>query len=186
MSISERLEAGELVLTRVVPADVPAIVDAVRASWREIHPWMEWATADYDEDAGLDWATRSWRDWRIGKAYEFVIRPAEDPSTVLGTVGLNSRYLHRANLGFWVHSAHTGRGICTRAARRLARAGLEEEGLRRIYLRHLVDNIGSQRVAEKVGFRREGVVRNQILVRGEPRDMVQYSLISVDELRAEP
>jgi RimJ/RimL family protein N-acetyltransferase len=42
----------------------------------------------------------------------------------------------------------------------------------------LRDNVASQRVAEKVGFRREGVLRSQLLhPDGRLRDSVMFSLL---------
>ena len=43
-----------------------------------------------------------------------------------------------------------------------------------------VDNKGSQRVLEKAGFVREGVLRKYFLQKGRVRDMVIFSLLSTD------
>jgi RimJ/RimL family protein N-acetyltransferase len=47
-----------------------------------------------------------------------------------------------------------------RALRRLARYALDELHLERLDLITDIDNLASHRVAEKVGFRREGVLRS--------------------------
>ena len=73
-------------------------------------------------------------------------------------MGVNS-HQYRGTIGYWVTASSRGRGICTRALRLLARHGLEELELQRLELITDPDNIASQRVAEKVGFRREGVLR---------------------------
>jgi ribosomal-protein-alanine N-acetyltransferase len=57
----------------------------------------------------------------------------------------------------------------------------ENTGAGRLQLHADVENIASQRVAEKAGFIREGVQRSWIDIRGERRDMVSYSLLP-DEL----
>src|SRR5437588_791403 len=43
-----------------------------------------------------------------------------------------------------------------------------------------VDNVGSQRVAEKAGATREGILRNRLLINGRPHDAVLYSLVRGD------
>lgn len=43
-----------------------------------------------------------------------------------------------------------------------------------------VQNGGSQRVLEKAGFEREGVLRNYTILKGKSRDMVMFSLLSTD------
>jgi RimJ/RimL family protein N-acetyltransferase len=43
------------------------------------------------------------------------------------------------------------------------------------------DNVASQRVAERAGFTREGLLRNYIDHRGEPRDCVMFSRLPGDD-----
>lgn len=179
----ETLTAGPLELRRVDPTRIDGVLEAVLASRTEIEPWMDWAHPGYSRRDAIDWAARSWQGWASGKAYEFVSVLA-DTGQVVGTIGLNQIAGHKGNLGFWVHTAHTGRGYCTSAARQVARAAFEHVGLARVYLRHVVGNEGSRRVAEKVGFQIEGRVRNAIVHHGAPRDMLQYSLIGVHEIDA--
>lgn len=182
MTMPETLHAGDLTLRRATPDDVDDILEGVEASHADISPWMDWASAGYGRKEAWDWASMVWRNWPSQRALEFVIRRAPD-DTFVGVMGLNRFEGRQMNLGFWMHSAHGGRGHCTRAARRLARAGFEELELDRIYLRHVIGHAACQRVAEKVGFQREGLLRRAIRHHGEATDMVQYSLIGVDEIR---
>jgi RimJ/RimL family protein N-acetyltransferase len=80
--------------------------------------------------------------------------------------------------GCWIARDERGRGICTRALRLLARHGLDELGLQRVDLITDPDNVASQRVAEKVGFQREGVLRAHLRhPDGRVRDSVMFSLL---------
>jgi RimJ/RimL family protein N-acetyltransferase len=66
----------------------------------------------------------------------------------------------------------------TRALRLIVRWGLKDLELARLALITDPDNIASQRVAEKVGFRREGVLRSHLLhPDGRLRDSVMFSLL---------
>jgi RimJ/RimL family protein N-acetyltransferase len=74
-----------------------------------------------------------------------------------------------------------GRGVCTRALRLLAGWAFQELDLRRLELVTDPDNLASQRVAEKAGFRREGVLRAYLIDRdGSFRDAVMFSLLPGD------
>jgi RimJ/RimL family protein N-acetyltransferase len=104
-----------------------------------------------------------------------------DPETgeLLGSIdmGLNS-HSYRGHIGYWVAKPVRGRGVCTHALRLLARWALEELHLQRLELITDPDNRASQRVAEKVGFRREGVLRAYLLhPDGRRRDSVMFSLL---------
>lgn len=181
-AMPERLEAGPLSLRRVSPADAAVVAAGVRASWREIGRWMDFAHENYSERDGYDWIARSWTAWGNGSAYEFCIWEGE---SFVGTIGLNQIRGHAANLGFWIRTDQSGGGRCTLAARCLARAGFTEVGLKRVYLVHRPGNEGSRRVAEKVGFRFEGLIRRGLVQGGEPQDVLQYGLIGAEEVRSD-
>ena len=53
-------------------------------------------------------------------------------------------------------------------------------GLHRIALGHMVDNTGSQRVAEKCGFTYEGLARGDYLNHGVHQDTMWWSLLATD------
>jgi len=40
------------------------------------------------------------------------------------------------------------------------------------------ENMASQRVLEKAGFQREGVLRKHLFIKGKSRDMVMFSILS--------
>lgn len=85
-----------------------------------------------------------------------------------------------ANLGYWVRTSAAGRGVATGATRAVARFGFEQIGLKRIEIVAAVNNLSSQRVAEKAGAVREGVLRKRLLIRGESHDAVLFSLVAED------
>lgn len=101
---------------------------------------------------------------------------------VVGGIGLGvNSHQYRGTIGYWIAAGARGRGICTRALRLLSRHALDELGLQRVQLVADPDNHASQRVAEKVGFRREGVLRAHLRhPDGRIRDSVMYSLLPGD------
>ncbi|KAJ1294278.1 hypothetical protein BS78_01G133800 [Paspalum vaginatum] len=89
--------------------------------------------------------------------------------------------LFRASVGYRVAHAHWGLGVATRAVRAAAEAVFAAwPWLRRLEAVADVENPASQRVLEKAGFVREGVLRRYILLKGRPRDMVMFSLVDTD------
>ncbi len=70
--------------------------------------------------------------------------------------------------------------MATRAVRLLSRWALTELGLSRVQLGTYIDNYASQRVAERCGFVREGVLRSYIEVKGCRHDVVMFSLLPDD------
>ena len=87
----------------------------------------------------------------------------------------------RAEIGYVVGSDYWGKGIATYAVR-LAATAIFWEWPQLERLEGLVDveNVGSQRVLQKVGFMKEGVLRKYYFLKGQTRDMVMYSLLPAD------
>ena len=113
-----------------------------------------------------------------GERHPFAI---VDPETgeLLGSIdmGVNS-YGYRGHIGYWVAAGARGRGICTRALRLLSRWALADLGLQRLELITDPENRASQRVAEKVGYQREGVLRAHLRhPDGRIRDSQMFSLL---------
>lgn len=62
----------------------------------------------------------------------------------------------------------------------MARFAFEQIGLHRVEILAAIPNVASQRVAEKTGAVREGVLRNRLLIGGVSQDAVLFSLIPRD------
>ena len=99
-----------------------------------------------------------------------------------GTVGLlRPDWVHRsAEIGYWTAPAARGQGLTWRAVRLLARWAIPAVDLARVTCQVDTGNAASQRVAEKAGFVREGVLRSAIEAKGRRWSLVVHSLIAED------
>jgi len=98
--------------------------------------------------------------------------------TVVGSIGLRPAKHETGHIGYWCAPQARGRGITTRALRRVCRYALDELHLERLELITDSANAASQRVAVKVGFQREGVKRSHLRhPDGQRRDSVLFSLL---------
>jgi RimJ/RimL family protein N-acetyltransferase len=90
---------------------------------------------------------------------KYAITDAVD-GRILGSVGLRwSDAQDVAEIGYWARRDARGRGATTRALV-LVRTAALAAGAARLQLRADVDNVSSRRVAERAGFRLEGVLRS--------------------------
>ncbi|MCD7462965.1 hypothetical protein HAX54_049689 [Datura stramonium] len=91
----------------------------------------------------------------------------------------------RAELGFVLAYNYWGKGIVTRAVKMVVSAVFSEwPDLERLEAFVDVDNKGSQRVLEKAGFLREGILRKYMVFKGKSRDLVIFSFLRTDSLRS--
>jgi ribosomal-protein-serine acetyltransferase len=173
---------GEVVGIRPYrPSDIPVLLEAVQESMKELHEWLPWCRPEFNlHDSSEFLATRQ-QEWASGEHYSFVIY-ARANGYFLGGVGINfiNRVHNFANVGYWVRTRATRRGVAAAAVRLAAHFAFEELHFSRLEIVTGVENVASQRVAEKVGAQKEGVLRRRLLLYGEPQDAVLYSLIPAD------
>jgi RimJ/RimL family protein N-acetyltransferase len=175
------LTDGPLLIRPLRQEDAGALYEAVRESISEVSLWLPWCHQNYSIEETREFIGSRELASQGGEWYSFGIFE-KDGGGFLGGVGINfiNRTHEMANLGYWVRTAAAGRGVATMATRLAARFGFEELGLHRIEIVAAVGNIASQRVAEKAGAKREGVLRKRLLIHGESLDAMLFSLVPED------
>ena len=171
---------NELVKIRCYdPIDVALLFEAARESVTEVSRWLPWCHPEYSMEESLEWILKCRRFWDDGLEYHFAVFD-RDTETLVGGVGLNQLDVTNrlANLGYWVRTAWTRRGVATAAAQLAVRFGFEELGLIRLEVTVGLRNTASQRVAEKVGAVREGLLRKRLFINGQSEDALIYSLLA--------
>jgi RimJ/RimL family protein N-acetyltransferase len=157
--------------------DAEALWEAVRESVTDLSPWLPWCDASYSLADATKWATEHARPAAAGHELAFaIVGPSGE---YLGGCGINQiNSIHRfGNLGYWVRTTATGRGVATSAVRQVAEFAFRATDLVRLEIVCALGNVRSQRVAERAGATREGVLRNRLLIRGKRLDAVMYSLV---------
>ena len=149
--------------------DAEAVYAACQDS--EIQHWIPVIPRPYTRDHALAFVTGA---HGLGP-YQFAVA---QEGQIVGSIGMRMSDNQTGHIGYWCASEARGRGITTRALRQLCRYALSELGLERLELITDSDNLASQRVARKVGFRREGVLRSHLRhPDGRRRDSVMFSLL---------
>jgi ribosomal-protein-serine acetyltransferase len=170
------IDAG-LRLRPLSPADAPALFAALDASRDHLRPWMTWLeeTRSVDDSRGaIDRITAS-REARNGDVCAILA-----DGRLVGTIGLHGvDWTHRrAELGYWLAADVTGRGLMTRSCRAVLEMAFGELGLNRLEIRAAAENHPSRAVAERLGFKLEGLLREAGWVYGRPVDCAVYGLLA--------
>jgi RimJ/RimL family protein N-acetyltransferase len=168
------LTDGVITLRPPEQADLDAIYEACQDP--EIQRWMPLIPRPYTRDDARAFVTG-----QLGLGdHNFAI---VDDGHVVGSVGMRIDHRGNGEVGYWCATEARGRGLVTRALRLLCAHAFESVGLRRVWLTTDPDNRASQRVAEKAGFQREGVLRSHLKhPDGRVRDSVLYSLLPGDRV----
>ena len=166
---------------RLVPEDAGSFLAAVQASLPDLTHWMPWCKAGYALEDAAAWIAFTQAAWSSGTEFPLGIIESKSGSVVGGT-GINQiNKVHRiGNIGYWVSTPHTGRGVAKLAARQAALLGFSELGLARLEFVALTNNLASQRVARGVGATFECTARSRLQFQGKAHDAVIYSLTPQD------
>jgi ribosomal-protein-serine acetyltransferase len=172
---------GHVGLRQFALDDVPSLFNAIRESMTQLSAWMVWAHPQYSMEDTQAFVLKCGPGWDKGEQYSFAIVDVQD-GQFLGSVGLSAvnRAHGFANLGYWVRTRKTRHGVATSATRMAARFSFKTLGLNRVELLVPTANIPSQRVAEKAGAKREGLLRKRLRLNGSAHDAFVYSLVAED------
>lgn len=154
-----------LVLRPFRRRDVGPIHAAVKSSLPELAEYLPWAVG-YRRGVTQQFVKDSMGAWASGRAFDFAIRLLDDDERHIGNVSI--WFTSQANMvgevGYWIRSDQTGRGIGTEATARALQIAFEELTMHRVVTRIAVGNIASERIVQKLGFLKEGTLRDEVKV----------------------
>ena len=112
--------------------------------------------------------------------YDAVIEADEIPCGLIGLLNIdckNNKAEYYVSMG---EVSFKGQGVATEASRLLLDYAFISLNLKRVYLFTEADNVPAQKLFEKVGFVREGVIHNDLYSRGKYVDRIAYGICKED------
>jgi ribosomal-protein-serine acetyltransferase len=162
---------------RIVDAD--AVFDAVSRNRDHLTPFMHWMTPDYSRQSAVDFlhaaiAARIRRE-NLGLGLW-------QGTLLCGSIGFthfdwNSK---KTEIGYWIDQNWEGKGIITKATKALIDYAFDDLCLNRVEIHCSTLNTRSAAVPERLGFRKEGVLRSSEFRNGELHDFAIYGLLADD------
>lgn len=178
LTFSHRLD-GAVTLRTLRAQDAAALyalIDGSRAYLREWLPFLDDAQ-DADSTHGFILEASRLADEQRG-----VVAGIWDRATLAGVISLteiNTRN-RKAEIGYWLGEEHQGRGLMTRACRALITYGFDIVELHRIEIYCAPGNTRSRAIPERLGFVKEGTLREAEWLYDHYVDNVVYSMLAPD------
>lgn len=169
------LETPRLHVRPLLATDLPALLainsDTAVTKFLGHAPWQGMAEAE-------TWFSRISAAVEKGSALEFVIA-ARDSGVVIGRSGLFAFEAGNASadVGYLLGRAHWRQGYMREALTALIDCAFQELGLRRLEARVEAGNTASVGLLRRLGFTREGVLRERWLNDGQPIDAEVFGLL---------
>lgn len=169
------LDLGDGVEVRLLePDDAEEVFDVVDADRERLRLWMPWVDGTTGPDDTRAFVVRSGESGHELDALGIFVG-----GRYVGGIGLRADLLHGdGEIGYWIAAASEGRGLVSRACRALIAHAFDEVGLHRVTIRVAPENEPSRRIPEKLGFRREGLMREAGRTGAGPRDLIVYGLLA--------
>jgi RimJ/RimL family protein N-acetyltransferase len=179
----ESLEGPRIVIRPYQDTDALALYTAITESRDRLRPWLPFANAHQTEDETRDFIARARVGWTIGEDMNLGIF-ARDSGAFLGGIGFHPRSwdVPWFEIGYWLRTGAEGHGYMAEAVRVLADFAFTSLGANRVEIRCDARNVRSAAVAERLGFVREGILRNQQRTPAdELRDTLVFALTPTDK-----
>ncbi len=166
----------ELSLKLLEKRDIPelfALVDRSRDYLREWLPWVDGMKKEEDYEPVIDmWLKQFAEDngFQVGIMYQ---------GELVGMIGYHQ--IDRANLktsiGYWLAEDYQGKGIMTKATRALVDHAFNTLHLNRVEIQCGMKNVKSRAIPERLGFVKEGVLRDAEYIYDHFHDCVLYTML---------
>lgn len=141
------------------------------ANLERLRQWEPWAFYDQTLDGTAAFTRAQLSDFIAESVLPTVIMSGD---SIIGSASLRmNSYTQTAELGYWIDAATEGHGAVTRACTALL-TEVPARGIRRVEIRTAVENVRSWRVAERLGFTREGVLTSALPLGDKRLDVAVY------------
>lgn len=169
------IESERLLLRKLEMTDADDMFEyASETAVSRFMPWQAHQTTD-DTREFISFIRQGYED---NKKLTWAIE-LKSENKMIGTIDFVSwlQKRQRAEVGYTLSHHYWGQGLMLEAAETLIDFGFKEMDLIKVEAPIMLDNTQSQRVAEKLGMIREGVLRKHMIIKGEFVDLAMYAVL---------
>lgn len=165
-----------LLLRSFQPDDAAELFRAVDESRQHLRPWLRWVDATTKQEHIQQFIHRTLQQLHNQEALELGLVHNRH---IIGGIGMHEwdHMLKKAQLGYWVRKEYEGQGIVNKALTRFIDFLFEKPGLNKIEIHFMPSNKRSAAVADRLGFKVEGVIRQSYFFNGRLDDLVITGLL---------
>lgn len=168
---------SKITLRMLQPVDATELFEVVERNRDYLRQWLPWLDQNRTADDTLEFIDSALDQYASGRGFVCAVRWNR---SIVGVAGYHP--IDRANrcveLGYWLAEEHTGKGIMTKSCRTLVDFAFDGLRLNRVVIRAADGNQRSKAVAERLGFRREGVLREAEWLYDRYVDLVVFGILN--------
>ena len=177
--LPERLESERLIIRLPRESDHLDLFQAVDESRPELTKWVAWAGQDFTMAQAEFVCRRSVANFYLNTDL-IVLFLLKDSGAIVGGSGLHKPCwdTRRFEIGYWGRTSYSGKGLITEGVQSLVAYAEAELKANRVFLTTDALNFRSRALAERLGFKLEGIMRQECLnMFGKLRDTCMYARV---------
>ncbi len=182
MPPGRQLFAARICLRRCHKLDAPALTSLYRKNRVFLNTWLQPQPELLRIERFQKMIAEEHRMARRGERLDLGIFSLDD-NALIGRIALHSvdyGIQRSAGLSYWLDEAHNGKGLIKEALATLVSFAFEEACLHRVWLNISAENQPSLAIARRLGFIKEGTLRQSLFIDGAWRDSQLFSLLEDD------
>ena len=168
---------NEILLRQFVIDDAEGVFTAVMHNYEHLRPFMHWIVPEYSLDSAKEFITESIANAAKMKSLGFGIFRKNGLIGSIGFVNFDTK-AKKTEIGYWISKDEQGKGIVSRASELLIDHAFAEMALNRIEIRCSSENIRSAAIPKRLGFVKEGLLRQSEFRNGHLHDFNVYGLLA--------
>jgi ribosomal-protein-serine acetyltransferase len=169
----------EITLRAWKESDIERGFEVVMRNQDHLQQFMHWMSPDYSIDSSRKFMSEGIAKQKAGESLGLGIFRGEDLLGSIGFVGFDWRS-RRTEIGYWISKDEEGKGTITRATKLLIDYAFDELNMNRIEIRCSAENVRSAAVPERLGFEKEGYLRQAEFRNGHMHDFLIFGLLRED------
>ncbi|WP_343556552.1 GNAT family N-acetyltransferase [Sphingobacterium sp.] len=172
-----KIETERLILNAITTSDIPQIVeylqDRVYSDFTSNIPYP------YRKEDAEYWLKLAEEAFVNRKGFTFAIRNKEEK--LIGAIGLHDEGSDKAELGYWIAIPYWNKGYVTEAAKAIIDFGFKELHFNKIFATYFPHNPASGKVMEKIGMKKEALLKQHLKKDGKYYDIPLYSIFKMEK-----
>lgn len=163
-------------LRTLQPEDADELFTIVNNSREHLRGWLPWVDSTQKPEHSLQFIQHSKANAQNQQGIALGIIYHQK---IIGSMGMHSwdHHLKKAQLGYWIAKEHEGKGIITKCLKGFIGFLFERVELNKVEVQFMVSNQRSAAVAERIGFKVEGIIRQNYILNGVYHDLVLAGLL---------
>ncbi|MFV8828593.1 GNAT family N-acetyltransferase [Alkalihalobacterium sp. APHAB7] len=183
MNVFPVIETNRLILRQVTKDDAESILEYLSDTDVMKHYGLEPFKSTDDALDEISWY-QSIYEKKTGIRWGITLRGKSKVIGSCGFLNIDSQH-YRSEVGFELNKEYWGKGIASEAIEAVIKYGFDHLNLQRIQALIEPPNISSQKLVEKKGFIKEGLLRNYEFTCGKFDDLLMYALLKQDFVKCD-